>query len=294
MRAALILVTLAWLATPALATPTQELDQARAAFRTGQFQVAQQAYNDLLYPTPRLASSDDLAEAYIGLGVCRLENGDPDGAKREFEKALALDPNRQLDPLLITNKQAIRLFDDTKADITGRAEREKERKALAEQREKYREALKNLRVVEVHSYGINFFPPAGQIQNKEYLRGALFATGEAITGGTSLGIYLYLADKYGINCPHCVAAGDASTVRLYQQIEIGAGLAFIGLYIGGVVDSLVHYKPRAEIKGDESLLRDQLPPELRPKPKKSSLLDRVHVVPMVTPTGVGLGLGLEN
>src|SRR5690606_2373387 len=120
------------------AAPRDDLAKARELFRAGNYDLALEKFNKLLYPYPQLASADDLVAAYVGLGVCRLETGDDAGARREFERALQLDPNHQLDPLVITNKRAIALFDDTKAEIRMRAEREAARKREAEERERLR------------------------------------------------------------------------------------------------------------------------------------------------------------
>ena len=83
----------------AFATPERRSRPGAPGISRRPVSVALEKYNVLLYPEPQLASADDLADAYVGLGVCRLETGDNDGAKREFERALQLDPNKQLDPL---------------------------------------------------------------------------------------------------------------------------------------------------------------------------------------------------
>src|SRR5215510_9259319 len=78
-RLAVLAVVLAM--SVAHATPSEDLALARQAFRTGQYQVALEKYNALLRPSVQLANSSDLVEAYVNLGVCRVETGDADGAK---------------------------------------------------------------------------------------------------------------------------------------------------------------------------------------------------------------------
>jgi tetratricopeptide (TPR) repeat protein len=290
----LIVVALAAIPRVATATPGQELAQANAAFRSGQFTAAQPLYNDLLYPTPRLASKDDLADAYVALGVCRLESGDVPGAKREFEKALNADPYHQLAKDMITNQEAIRIFEETKLE---RAQREKEQEAkrkqadLEEQIRQYRESA---HVIEAHPYYLNFVPfGTGQFQNGQTVKGILLASGEALTGFTSFGIWFYLVNKYGINNSHPFTTNEAERVLLLQQIEVGTGIAFIVLAVYGVIDARLHWKPQVRGEFDDSLL----PPELRrpkaehAKPKKTSSL---HLGPIVTPSGAGIGLSWEN
>jgi len=89
-------------------------------------------------------------------------------------------------------------------------------------------------------------------------------------------------------------------VRALQQAEIGTGIAFLGLWVWSAIDAYRHYKPSTQVELDESLLPPELrgldgppPPAKRPPPKKpTSLLE--HITPIITPTGVGIGLGWEN
>ena len=91
---------------------------------------------------------------------------------------------------------------------------------------------------------------------------------------------------------------DGPRVRQLQQIEIGTGVAFFALYAWGVVDAMINYKSTRLVKGDDSLippdLLDPNKPAAKKPAKKTSLRDRLRFGPMVTPTGVGVGLGWEN
>lgn len=286
-------------ATSAAASPAQDLEQARQAFRQHDFDSARKLTTFLLYPDEKLALPADLVEAHVILGASNFETGHRLEAKTEFEKALQLQPDKTLTDLLFTDG-AIRLFDETKADMEARAERDAQLRRLADERERIRKYRESLVVVERHSFGINFAPfGAGQFQNKQPVRGILFAAGQTLTGGASATIFLYLAGKYGLTAK--VPFADGNRVRQLQQLEIGTGVAFFGLYAWGVVDALLHYKPRVQIEGDDSLL-----PPLRdapdagpgkpsgPAPRKTSMLDRLHLGPMITPTGAGIGLSWEN
>src|SRR5262249_20893729 len=121
-----------------------------------------------------------------------------------------------------------------------------------------------------------------------------FAAGEGLTGALSVGIFVYLSGKYGlINAP--VPAAEVPGVRQLEQIEIGAGIAFFAIYTLVVDDSLVHYKPRVQNGGDHSQL--PVPPDVpaaKPRPGKTSLLDRVRLAPIAVPGGAGIGLIWEN
>jgi tetratricopeptide (TPR) repeat protein len=299
VQARALIVVATWivlgLCAIASATPRDELKAANQAFRAGQYNDARDKYNALLYPDIQLADSNDLVEAYVNLGVCRLETGDDGGAKREFEKALQIDPNKQLDPLIITNKKAIALFDDTKTDLRVRAEREKNARREAEEKERIRKLRASLIGVQGNTkvlIGVPF--GAGQFQNGDTAKGAFFLGAGLITFTTSIGIFAYLTNKYGIKSSS-VPLEEGPRVRRLQQIEIGTGIAFWGLWLWGAIDAYRHYKPQVRVKLDESLL----PPELRetpPPPKKPKEKTSYHLVPMLTPdgTGAGIGIGWEN
>ncbi|MBA3391127.1 MAG: tetratricopeptide repeat protein [Deltaproteobacteria bacterium] len=297
MRAALIAVgVLAGVLASRVATagPSQDLDRARANFKAKDCPSAAPLLNYLLYPKPQLANPTDLVEAHVLLGVCHYEGGNREEAKTEFKAALALDPSKTLEPLLFTEGQ-VRLFNEVRADVEAQARRDAELRKLEEDRDRIRKFKESLRVVETRPYFVNFVPfGAGQFQNKQTAKGILFASGQGVTFGTSAGIFLYLATKYGLVGK--VPLEDGPGVRRLQQIEIATGAAFFGIYAWSVVDALLNYKPREQVEADDSLL----PPDLRdfkkptPQKKKTSLRDRLRLGPVLLPSGAGLGLSLEN
>ena len=285
----------AWiaLARPAAASPAQDLEHARQSFREHDYDSARKLATFLLYPDEKLAQPSDLVEAHVILGASDFETGHRAEAKVEFEKALQIQPDKTLTDLLFS-EGAIRLFDETRADIAGRAERDAQLRKLADERERIRRYRESLVVVERRSFGVNFVPfGAGQFQNKQPVRGLLFAAGQGVTGGISVGIFVYLAGKYGFNA--AVPAAESVGVRQLQQIEIGTGIAFFALYTLGVVDALLHYKPRVQIEGDDSLLPrlPEAPPARKPRPR-TSLRERLRLAPMIAPHGAGIGLTWEN
>ncbi len=278
----------------AAASPSQDLDRARQAFREHDYESAAKLATYLLYPEERLGLPVDLVEAHVILGASDFEIGHRAEAKREFERALQIQPEKVLTDMLFS-EGAIRLFDETKTDIEARARRDAELRKIADERERIRKYRDSLVVVERRSFGVNFVPfGAGQFQNKQPTRGQLFAAGEGLTGGLSVGIFIYLSGKYGLNAS--VPAAEVPTVRQLEQIQIGTGIAFFAIYALGVVDSLLHYKPRVQIEGDDSLLPlpSDVPDARKPRPGKTSLRDRVHLAPITAPGGAGIGLIWEN
>jgi len=281
----------------AAASPSQDLERLRQSFREHDYQSARVLATYLLYPDEKLAQPVDLVEAHVILGASDFETGHRAEAKLEFEKALQIQPDKTLTDMLFS-EGVIRLFDETRADIEARARRDAELRKIADERERIRKYRESLVVVERRSFGVNFVPfGAGQFQNKQPGRGVLFATSQGVAAGISVGIFVYLAGKYGIVAN--VPPGDGPGVHQLEQVEIGAGVAFWALYTWGVVDALLHYKPRVQVEGDDSLLPPltEPPDAKKPRPKTSlgdRLRDRLHFAPMLTPHGGGIGLTWEN
>ncbi len=293
MRAALIVLCCLFASAHA-APPRQQLDKARDAFRKKDCASAVEPLKDILYPQERLADRDSLFEARVMLGACFADSGDRDGAKVEFEKALQLKPREVLDSLYYSER-AVRLFDDTKADIENRAKKDQELRELQAQRERIENALKNTRLYKQNPYALNFAPfGLGQLQNGQPVKAALFAGGQVATLGASVGIWYYLVNKYGIRSTN-VLPDDGPRVLRLQQIEIGAGVAFFGLYAWSVIDALRHYEPKRLIEGDDELLREIRRDLTKQKPPaKTSFRERLMITPMFTPDSVGIGIGWEN
>ncbi|HSS00235.1 MAG TPA: hypothetical protein VLM79_24425 [Kofleriaceae bacterium] len=294
-RGALTLLVMLALAAPAHASPAQDLDRARFSFREHDYDSAMKLATYLLYPDEKLAAPADLVEAHVILGASNFETGHRIEAKNEFEKALQIQPDKMLTDKLFS-EGAIRLFDETRADIEARAERDAQLRKLSDERERIRKYRESLVFVEKRSFVINFAPfGAGQFQNKQPWRGILFAAGQGLTGGISVGVFLYLSGKYGLVSK--VPLPEVTRVKELQQVEIGTGIAFFAIYAWGVVDALLNYKPTVQIEGDS------LPPSLRdlpqdrttkPAAKKTSALDRLHLHPLIAPDIAGIGLTWEN
>ena len=158
MRAALIALACVVVAVPAQASPHDQLEQAGKAFQARDWQSAKQIANDLLYPPPaQLGSQNDVIEAYLILGASAFELGDTPRARQEFENALKLDPDKILTTFTFS-QGAVRLFEETRAELKTRAERDAERKRLAARQAALENYLKNTRFVETHQYYLNFMP----------------------------------------------------------------------------------------------------------------------------------------
>lgn len=294
MRAAA--VTLLVATAIAHATPTQDLDRARKNFRAKDWQSVKEVSSTLLYPDVQLGRQEDVIEAHVLLGAANFELGEQQRAIDEFTKALQIDPDRSITTLMFS-EGAVGLFDRTKEDVKVRLEHDAEKQRLAAQVKALEDYRKSLHIYEARPFAFNFLPfgIAQSTQNRPRAA-TLFAVGQGSTFVATLGIWSYLVGTYGFTS-NAVAITDGPRVRRLQQIEIGSGIAFIALYALGAIDSIRHHQPRRQLQGDDSLI----PAELRdpsktkaPAPRKTSLLDRLQLTPMVTPDSVGIGLGWEN
>ncbi|HTR50926.1 MAG TPA: hypothetical protein VMJ10_09485 [Kofleriaceae bacterium] len=276
---------------PSTEDPQTSLAQARHYFTAKDWQHVIEKLTPLLFKGEKLALPGDLVEAYLLLGVAYVETGQAGDAKDMFKQVLRLEPGKTIDQLMFS-MSAVRVFDETKSEVEDAQHKLDAQRELDKLKHAQEDYLKSLHVVERHPYYVNFVPfGAGQFQDRRVGLGVGLAASEGAMLFTSAGIWLYLAGKYGIESKS-VPVADVPSVQHLEQVEIGTGIAFFALYAYGVVDSLYHYKPRAEIQGDKSLL----PPSLQvPTPaKKQSLRDRIHIFPMANAHGAGIGIGWED
>jgi len=289
-RALIVLGLLAALGATVHAGPSEDFESAKLYFRQKDCGSAMRYLTGILYPDPRIADRDKIVESRTMLGACFADEGTTDRAKAEFEKALQLKPKESLDPLFYSDR-ARRLFDDTKADIENRAKKDEELRKLQQQREELAQRIKNLRLYKGTPSGGTSLP-FGLNQREttgSTLKWARVGGGQLVTLGTSVGIWYYLVNKYGIRSDQ-VPPDEAVGVRRLQGVEIAAGGAFLLLYAYSVYDSVRHYEPQKRIAGDDELLQKALDD----KPKKTSMRERIHISPMLTTDSVGIGIGWEN
>jgi hypothetical protein len=292
-----VVLTVAVTATTSVASPAEEMNTARDAFRRRDWLAAMPVLSSLLYPTPRLASEEDIYEAHLLLGMCAFESDDRLTATREFEQAISLQLERKLGTGVFSDA-ALSLYEERRQAMAEKYKLEAEKRALALEREKYRRMIEAMVVVEKRDYYVNYIPfGAGQFQNGQTTKGIIFASAQGVTGAVSAGIWMYLVGTYGLS--GTVPPEDADDVLTLQRIHIGAGAAFIGIAAWGIVDALVNYKPSIVRKPDESLL----PPDLRPRAKPSDGGDAkppekppgttFHLLPTPLPGGGGFVLSWE-
>jgi hypothetical protein len=219
--------------SPALATPREDLREARRSFQAGEYKETIVLLTQHLYPTKRFSRETDIIEAHV--------LGQRERAAQEFEEALFLDADLTLDPLF-HSEEVIDFFNAKKEKIQSELDQAENRRQLAEQNQQLITALKNARLVEKRPYFVNFIPfGAGQFQNKQAQKGSFFLISEVVLGGTSLTLWAAQLVEFGF--PLQVPEADASRVRNMQLAQVTSGALFFGVAVWGIVDALVHWEP---------------------------------------------------
>ena len=305
MRAALIALALVALVPAASAdgqvvkalTPAEKLQQARQLFRAKEWRQSLGILKDLLYPTSELSRRDDVVEVHMLLGSCHVLLGERADAVKEYEQALDLDFERGMNEELYP-EPAIKLLEETRERMRENRAAEAKRREIAEREKRLQEYIDTIGVYETRSFSQNFFPFGfPQSQNGHRTKAWIVGGAQATSFAVSVGSFLYLAAKYGLQAK--VPREDGPSVRRIQQLEIGAGVMFFAFYGYSVIDGIIYYKPTRVIKGDDSI-RDLLDldkapqPPTKAKPRKTSFRNSVRFGPLLSPTGVGIGVAWET
>jgi hypothetical protein len=275
---------------PAGETPEERLARARQAYLNNDFPSTIAAATDLLYPEVKLRSEDDVQGAHRLLALAYFLSRAEGAAEHEFSVLLALRPDFALDPV-VDPPQAIAFLDRIKArerkrldEIERRrreeaeaAARDEERRRQDEEDRRIREAEERVRrtlkpVVVPRSRLVAMVPfGAGQFQNEQRVKGALFLASQLALGATSLGLWAALEVKYEFGRTK-VPRDDLDSARAMQVAAIVSGGLFWADVIWGIIDAQVLLKPRV------------IQPEAAPAA-------RLGIGPYV-PSGGGAGLSL--
>jgi tetratricopeptide (TPR) repeat protein len=304
MRAALIALALVALAPTVSAdgqvvkalTPAEKLREARQLFRGKEWRQSLGILKDLLYPTSELSRREDVVEVHMLLGSCHVQLGERADAVKEYELALDLDFERGMNEELYP-EAAIKLLEETRERMRENRAAEAKRKEIAEREKRLKEYIDTIGVYEKRSFTQNFVPFGWpQSQNGHKTKAVIVGSGQAVSFAVSAGAWVYLAAKYGLQAR--VPREDGPSVRRIQQIEIGAALTFFALYGYSVIDGMIYFEPTKVIKGDDSI-RDLLdldkpPPTPKAKPRKTSFRNSFRFGPLLSPTGVGIGVAWET
>jgi tetratricopeptide (TPR) repeat protein len=273
------------LCRPAAASPSKDFVQARTAFRSGQYGEAIALFNGMLYPTSRLADSQELADAHLLLAVCYFETGKREFAEREFEEALALRPDLHIEAFGFS-RGATEFLESKKREIDQRAREASDRLRLARERQRLIAAVNRLQVKERPNILLNLVPfGVGQFQNGETRRALFFGLSEVVLGGASVALWAYQLRYANGQVP----PDEVDTVRNVQVLQVTTGTLCLAVMGWGVIDAFVRYKGarfRALTPEEKREYMKQVGAE---PPAKSTL----RLTPTLSPEGAGAALSWE-
>jgi tetratricopeptide (TPR) repeat protein len=299
-RAAALVVLLALVALLApRAVCADEFDRfayARNAYEAGEYEAAVTRFEALLASEPRNPAL--VLEAYKLLGVSYLFVGNKERAEETFIKLLTRSPEYTLDPLVFPidvvdfftvvkdkNDEQIAALAAARA-----AEEEARREAEEAARQAALEKLKRNVYIErsrrENSLLVAMLPlGAGQFQNGDNLKGALFLGGEVLLGATALTTYIL---HEGLRPRSERPFSSPSDRKAYEQLEKGyritnqASLVALGVLTTiGIIDALYGFE--RETVTWHPVKEKDVPDELRYKPVAARLM------PVVGDSMVGLG-----
>jgi len=269
---------------------------ARNAYEAGEYEAAVTRFETLLESEPRNPAL--VLEAYKLLGVSYLFVGNKERAEETFIKLLTRSPDYTLDPLVFPidvvdfftvvkdkNDEQIAALAAARA-----AEEEARRKAEEEARLAELEKLKRNVYIErtrrENSLLVAMLPlGAGQFQNGDNLKGALFLGGEVLLGVTALTTYIL---HEGLRPRSERPFSSTADRKAYEQLEKGyritnqASLVALGVVTTvGIIDALYGFE--RETVSWQPVKEQEVPDDLRYKPATAKL------VPIVGDSMVGLG-----
>ena len=161
----------------------------------------------------------DRAEAHRLLGLAALDGDQSERAEAHFFAYLKLDLDGRLDPNLYP-PETVAFFEGVRG--------------------KHAAALRALRPKPRRAMLLNLIPPAGQFQNRERTKAWVLAG----VGGTllisNLGSYVLLRSWCDGDDGTC--EGHTRSARFLRDLNLGTGIALVGLYAYGVYDGLRHYE----------------------------------------------------
>jgi hypothetical protein len=232
--------------------PLATLEAGRDAYQRRQYARAEELVRPLLYPRVELAARADVLEAHKLLALSSLFSKREPEARQEVVALLALDPDFQLDQF-VEPPQAVAFFEAVRRDQEERLrefrrrQREEEERRQQEEQAQRTEARRRAERITIektitpHSRLLALVPfGVGQWQNGHRRRAIAFAATELLLGAVSLGAWAAIEARYPART---VPAADVSTARALLGTQLGAGAAFWGLVVSGIIEAQVHYTP---------------------------------------------------
>lgn len=269
MRSLLLLSVLAFAAAPPKgAGPGALFKSAIEDFEFGEHAVAAEKLRKLLEP-PLLENKEDVIVARQYLGACYHLLDDKEKAKAQFSMLLALDPQHKLDPEVFS-PALVEFFEQVRTEtglgLAGRTQnegtraRERPVKGAAPGSESVRTELDPGQGRARPPLALAFVPfGVGQFNNRQPVRGALFAAGEIGLFATAAATFVMFnnlklpdeqRDQRCVPSAACFKNKDdadrASTLQTLYLVSFWSGLALAAI---GVAEALISYPGEVGIDG---------------------------------------------
>jgi len=257
-----------------LAAPSTALSNppAEAQLTVAEEQYGQQQYRrtvdvlrDLLYPSPKLKSPDDIHRARELLGAAYWFLDEKTTAEREWQFLLLARPGLVLDKFVYP--KPMRDFFEALRD-TLIAQGVIRRASAIEEPKVAPTVLRVTQYVENRSRATTWMPfGVPQFDDGADGWGYWFATSQAASGLTSVGTMLaaYIVDSQARGRTDGPTADDKQLQSTLALTAVISGAVFYGLYTWGVIDANTRYKPqrivRTETTYDNTETADIRPPQ---------------------------------
>ena len=231
------------------AGPLEELSDAENWFLYGNFDKVVEKLSPLVEPKSQLADRKDLGRSYELLGLSSFYLRHEPDARKYFERLIRLDPDHQLDPLVVP-PPAIRFFTDLHDSLRAELEKQKEalQRELREEDERRRRAnlviervelVRNNRLVAAIPFGI------GQFQNEDMGLGTAFLACEVALTGASVGFYLAVSN---LRQPTGrFAHTDMSRAQTYQALQLATGIGALLAVAGGILQAELTFRENTAV-----------------------------------------------
>jgi hypothetical protein len=220
---------------------SEKFERARLEFSYKNFENAARLLEELLRPEVQLAGEEEIVSAREMLGLCYFYLDRREEARREFVALLRFRPWHRLDPFLIP-PPAVAFFEGVRSE----PELAEELGRLMAGKKPPEEKVKVLRIereVYLHPRWLMFLPfGAGQFENQQKLKGALFATGQGLGLVGNIVCYSLLIGLANENGRY-----RAEDLTLARGLQVGQYVSlglFVLLWAAGALDANLNYSPQ--------------------------------------------------
>lgn len=258
------------------ATPSDVLDQARTAFRNGDYAALRRLLEPMLYPSPVFSEADERIEARQLLGVGLFFDAQQvtdaqerraflDVARQNFLELLLERPDFVLDPLLYP-ASVVEVFETVRSDNAEQLQAILDERNGGQINDPGTQTIYVERTVARRNFALVFFPfGIGQFQNGDAVKGTLFAVGQALSIGLNLTSYAMVESLRGDDGFYDPGAdrrgGDYQDALTWRNVMYGSLGTFVALWVGSAIDAALNFEDMdVRIRA-----LDAPPPELMPQ-----------------------------